>query len=87
MFYPVGINHFTRTPLSYYFKRHYSIFDYFTEPFQTFLPEVYAESKLETKRNLLDEFFVQRFQRLAQPKLLSAVEQLLKAEELPKPGN
>lgn len=84
VFYPLGINHFMRSPLSHHLKKHYSIFDYFSEPFQDLLPKVYAESSLETKSDLLDAFFVERFESLAEPKLLSAVEQLLQAENLPK---
>ncbi|MEL7118690.1 MAG: helix-turn-helix domain-containing protein [Bacteroidota bacterium] len=74
VFYPLGLNHFMNQPLGNYLQTHYSFFDYFDEDFQIFLPQVYAEPDLETKRELLDQFFLQHYQELHEPVLLNAVE-------------
>lgn len=80
VFYPGGLNHFIKKPLSNYLKIHFSIFDYFETDFQKLLPKIYEESNLELKRDYLDEFFIQHFEPLNEPKLLQAINYLVKTE-------
>ncbi|MEN0006562.1 MAG: DUF6597 domain-containing transcriptional factor, partial [Bacteroidota bacterium] len=81
VFYPLGINHFLRQPLGDLLKRHYSFFDCYEDAFTTFLPAVYAADKLEQKRDLLDDFFLHRFQAPDLPLLFKAVELLTTSDE------
>ena len=46
VFYPGGINHFIKLPLSQLLEKHYSDFSYFDDSFETFLPKVYNEPLL-----------------------------------------
>lgn len=77
VFYPCGLNQFIRNPLGNYLEKHYSHFDYFKEPFKSFLPKVYKEPFLEAKRDQLDAFFLHHFQLLDAPELMKAVDQLV----------
>ncbi|MEO1625638.1 MAG: helix-turn-helix domain-containing protein [Bacteroidota bacterium] len=81
VFYPTGINHFIRSPLSNFLKRHYSVFHYFDPYFEDFLPKVYEEPVLENKRDMLDAFFLDHYQELGESKLLKAVESLVYGED------
>lgn len=78
VFYPLGLNQFLRKPLGDFLKIHYSDFHYFDEAFHTLLPKVYDEPKLESKRNILDQFFLEHFEELQEPTLDKAVEILVK---------
>jgi AraC-like DNA-binding protein len=82
VFYPGGINHFIKTPLSKLLKKHYSNFSYFDNDFETFLPNVYSEPELENKRDLLDSFFLKHYFSFNEPELLESIHILTNANEL-----
>ena len=84
VFYPGGLNHFIGVPLGQLLKKHYSLFHDFDDAKTTFLPNLFDKKNLKEKRDLLDEFFLQRFILLPDPILLRAIDYLTTTEEFPK---
>lgn len=81
VFYPAGINHFLEEPLSNYLQKHFSKFHGFGREFDMVLTQVYAEQDIESKRNLLDEFFLSTYQPFSEEKLLTAIDTLTNSIE------
>ena len=84
VFYSGGLNHFVKDPLSQYLEIHFSIFNYFGLDLNTLLDKVYETNELKEKRDLLDNFFVQRFNPLQDKVLLDAIEIINDEDELLK---
>lgn len=76
VFHPGGINHFLEEPLSNYLQKHFSEFHGFGREFDMVLTQVYAEQDIESKRNLLDNFFLSTYQLFSEEKLLIAIDTL-----------
>lgn len=78
VFYPCGLNHFVREPLSEYLQLHFSVFEYFESEFKTLLPQVFKAQTLTEKRDLLDEFFISQYADFQEQHIFNAVQMLIK---------
>ncbi|MEM9936784.1 MAG: helix-turn-helix domain-containing protein [Bacteroidota bacterium] len=79
VFYPTGINHFIDKPLGELLEENFVTFTHFDRYFQTFLPKVYAEDSLETKRDILDVFFLEKFKPFPDERVLHTVGRLIES--------
>lgn len=78
VFYPLGINHFIKQPLSKLTTTgRYAPFHYFNRVFETLLPLLYSTSDLTKKRDLLDDFLMQQFHDFQEKRLIKAVHQII----------
>ena len=90
VFYPGGLNHFVDLPLGGLLEVPSSFFHYYDHDFNSFLPIVYSKSDLEKKRDLLDDFFLKKYNPFEDEKLIEAIsrlttlEPILKVESLAK---
>lgn len=84
VFYPGGINHFIKPPLSHFLEKHYSHFSYFEDAFKTFLPLVYNEPSIEKKRDYLDQFLLDNYEAFDEPEILEAIRLLTNDEHVMK---
>jgi len=80
VFYPCGLNHFVKEPLSNLLKLHFSIFEYYNEEFKTLLPKVFGSTSLIDKRDLLDQFFLNQYIGFSEVLILKAVQLLIKED-------
>lgn len=77
VFHPLGMNHFVDVPLSKLITDHFSFFDYFGPSFDTLLQTIFQEDKMESKRNLLDDYFYNRLVPFTEDRLVSAVNKIM----------
>lgn len=87
VFYSGGINHFLNEPLSEYLKKHYSEFNAFGNDFEKLLSHVYTEPEILGKRDLLDDFFLNRLQVFSEKKILVAIDLILNSAHAIKVEN
>jgi AraC-like DNA-binding protein len=87
VFYPGGLNHFLNTPLSELLKKHYSKFNAFGNDFDQLLSRIYSESGILDKRDLLDDFFLNRLQVFQEKKILMAIDLLVNSPSYIKVEN
>ncbi|OJJ21730.1 hypothetical protein BKI52_14610 [marine bacterium AO1-C] len=81
VFYPTGINHFIRCPLSELVHSIYSVFTHFDGIYDAILPALFAAPTIEQKRDILDNFFVSQFQAFPDERLLAAAEKIITSEQ------
>ncbi len=84
VFNPLGINHFIDIPLSNLIQEHFSFFKYYGASFKETLTNVYRETKLEQKRDLLDEFFLNHYHPFAEKRLTIAVKNIINTNDIVK---
>jgi len=80
VFYPMGINHFIRCPLSELVHSIYSVFTHFDGIYDATLPRLFEVPTIEQKRDILDDFFMSQFQPFSDQRLLIAAQQLITSE-------
>jgi len=76
VFNPLGLNHFLDIPLSNLVESHFSIFDYFGESFDRRLTQVFNSERIESKRDLLDEYFESKYIEFKEHRLSYAVNRM-----------
>ncbi len=81
VFYPTGINHFIRCPLSELISSMYSEFTHFDGLYDDLLPILFEVPTIEEKRDILDDFFRSQFRPFADQRLLQAVHQIIQSEQ------
>jgi len=77
VFNPLGLNHFIDKPLCEIFQPLLDDFFHFGESFEKVVQNVYNESDVNEKTNLLDGFFQKRWIAFDEPVLKKAVKELL----------
>lgn len=80
VFYPTGINHFIRCPLSELVHSIYSEFTHFDGIYEAMLPGLFAANTIEEKRDILDDFFSNQFRPFPDKRLISAAEHIIANE-------
>jgi AraC-like DNA-binding protein len=77
VFQPIGLNHFLEKPLSEYVTKPITLqFNYFKDSMQSVLDEVYETKDLTKKVELLDAYFLSKYQGFNEKKLEEAIELL-----------
>ncbi len=84
VFYPGGLNHFIRRPVGDLLEVPSSFFHDYDDSFASFLPAVYNVDDLEQKRDLLDDFFLKKYQLIQEPQLLQAIKILTSTQDIIK---
>ena len=80
VFHPLGLNHFVKVPLGELLAEHFSFFDYYGADFDKLLWQVFESLSIEEKRDLLDDFFLNRFIPFQEERLKNAVQQIIETE-------
>ncbi|MGB1204414.1 MAG: helix-turn-helix transcriptional regulator [Chitinophagales bacterium] len=81
VFEPLGLNYFTDIPLSQLIKEHFSFFDYYDIAFNNVISKVFEATNLEQKRDVLDDFFSQRFHVFSEKRLTIAIQHIIETED------
>lgn len=77
IFEPMGFNHFIDVPLHQLVQDTITNFDYYGPTFWQMTAAVFAASSIETKRDILDAFFLRHYQPFQLTELLWATEQIM----------
>ncbi len=81
VFHPLGLNQFVQEPLSNFIAEHFSLVDPFSEELTSLFPLLFSKESAESKRDSLDQFFLQKFNPFKEERLSQAVIHILEAEE------
>jgi len=76
VFNPLGLNNFLDIPLSNIVECHFSKFDYFGKSFDQQLIQVFDSERIETKRDLLDKFFLSKLVGFTEHRLSYAINRM-----------
>jgi AraC-like DNA-binding protein len=79
VFNPLGLNHFIDAPVSEIIEDHFSIFNYYGESFDKMLDKVFSTDNMESKGDLLDQFFLSKHIEFKDHRLTFAVDEILKS--------
>lgn len=80
-FEPLGLNSFIDVPLNEVSKENLSYFDYFGEEFLAICESVFNTSDVSQKIEILDSFFISKYNKFSENRIIKAVELLLKTSE------
>ncbi|MCB0466516.1 MAG: helix-turn-helix transcriptional regulator [Aequorivita sp.] len=80
-FEPLGLNCFIDVPLNAISTETLSYFDYFGEEFLAVCESVFNTSDVSQKIEVLDSFFISKYSKFSENRIIKAVELLLKTSE------